>query len=173
MLLTGARPAELLPSPRSAHVPLLKTEISFADSTITIRTAKRQAGKARKSRVVPVPAILLDLLRGQIQTHPGETVFQPQSNLARGFDAILARAGIAKRNALGEKLTAHSFRHTHATLLSAQGESQFAVQSALGHSQIATTARYVHAHGAQLQLDLAAILGAAPTPGAKILEANQ
>ncbi|MEN6626646.1 MAG: site-specific integrase [Candidatus Sumerlaeia bacterium] len=56
---------------------------------------------------------------------------------------IIKRAGIAKINALGKKLTAHSFRHTFATRMAEQiGNNPFILKELMGHSKITTTEIY-------------------------------
>jgi len=48
----------------------------------------------------------------------GPFVFpERNSSLKNTFDRILKRAGIEKLDVLGRKVTAHSFRHTYATLM--------------------------------------------------------
>ncbi len=146
LLATGARPAELIPSARSTHTPLLKREVNFTDATIVIRPLKRQRGQKKKARTVELPAhlILFPLLRGQMDRTPGDFVFPPQPNHHRDFDNMLKRAGILKYNELDEVLRVHSFRHSHATLMHDAGADQFVLKAALGHRQLSTTARYVH-----------------------------
>ena len=65
--------------------------------------------------------------------------------LAHLFDRILVRAGIQKFNALGKKLTTHSFRHTFATLFHQAVQGVIALlRRALGHTQVTTTTMYDH-----------------------------
>jgi hypothetical protein len=76
---------------------------------------------------------------------PGPHVFLPNVSLSKLFDRILQRAGIPKKDELGHKLTAHSFRHTYATWMGESPEiSAFALQKMLGHSKMETTAIYFH-----------------------------
>ena len=58
---------------------------------------------------------------------------------------IIKRAGIPKFDALGQKVTGHSFRHAYATILSEQLENNaFVLKEALGHQRLSTTERYCH-----------------------------
>ena len=70
-------------------------------------------------------------------------VFGIKSNFNRSFATSLKRAGIAERD--GEKIVAHSLRHTTGTRLNGQGLSQASIARALGHSQTSTTYRYINA----------------------------
>jgi len=145
MLATGARLAELVPSQSSSHVPLLKSELNLEERTVTIRCAKARQGTESKVRVLPVPEELVQPLRDQINQTEGPLVFQQFSNGRRDFEGILKRAGIAKKDALGRKVTAHSFRHTYATMMAeAIGHNPFVLKEILGHRQLSTTDRYCH-----------------------------
>lgn len=165
MLATGARPAELIPSRRSKHVALLKSEVDLENGMVTIRSAKAMPGKEGPVRVVALPWPLVEPLRSWMNAMPGKFVFRSNTNLASEFNRFLKRAGIEKINALGRKLTSHSFRHTYATIGAEQlNGNQFLLQSALGHSNINTTARYAHARSDGMDLlgnrvDFEAIFG--------------
>ena len=146
MFATGARPAEIVPSHRSGHVALLKKEVDAERMAVTIRTAKMKAGEKGEVRVIRVDEELIGMLEDAARRNPGQHVFPILQNLARYFDRIIKNAGIEKMDALGRKLTAHSFRHTWATRMAeAVGGNQFLLSRLLGHKQIATTNRYVHA----------------------------
>lgn len=145
MLATGARPAELIPSDRSNHVALLKTEVDLEQCHVTIRSAKQRLGAKGKSRVLKLPQELVEPLRRQMESVPGPFVFQKRWNGPRDFDLILKKAGIPKIDASGRKVTAHSFRHTYATLMAeAVNENAYLLKTILGHSSIAMTDRYCH-----------------------------
>ena len=141
MLATGARQAELVPSPRSNHKPLLKAEVNLDARQIVIRSAKRRQGQPAAPRVLPIPNALVSVLADQLATTNGSYVFRPLANSDRDFNAILRRAGISKTDELGRKVTAHSFRHTWATLQAAV-VSDGVLQMALGHAQVTQTADY-------------------------------
>jgi integrase len=145
LLATGARVAELVPSSKSSHVPLLKNEVDLEQGFVTIRTSKCRPGSRSEIRHVPVSEELLALLKEQMEQTPGPHVFPRSTLLWRPFLKALKRAGIPQMNELGEKLSLHSFRHTFGTK-AAQfvGGNQFLVQKMLGHKQITTTARYCH-----------------------------
>jgi len=171
LLATGARPAELIPSPRSAHVALLKDEVDLERGVVTIRSAKGRAGRPGLVRSVVVEAEIAEALRRQIEQTPGRHVFLPWANLPRDFDAILEAAGVAKLDQLGRKVTAHSFRHSFATFMAeAVGGNPFVLQAALGHRQIATTARYTHMAAPSRALPVGSLLGGGVDGWCRILE---
>jgi integrase len=145
MLATGARPAELIPSCRSGHIALLKPEIRKEDNSIIIRSAKNRAGYQGKKRIVQIPEELTGMLIDQADSNPGRHVFPHIDSLGKLFNRIIKEAGIRKVDDLGQKVIAHSFRHTYATMMSeAVNGNAFVLKSMLGHSQISTTDRYIH-----------------------------
>lgn len=57
-------------------------------------------------------------------------------------------------------MTAHSFRHTYATLAAQMvGNNLFLVKQILGHTQISTTDRYCHPIAPAIVINLAALDG--------------
>lgn len=133
LLSTGARPAELRPSSKSNHAALLKRELHFDEGAVHLRSAKMSEGHRSSSRRVKADDQLLALLASQCESTKGNFVFPALPNLFRYFNRVLQAADISKIDDLGEKLTAHSFRHTYATLMAqkVQGDP-LALQHALG-----------------------------------------
>ena len=87
----------------------------------------------------------------------GEFVFPPMNNFPRTFNAIIEKAGIQKLDMLGQRVTAHSFRHYYGTRMAQMvGQNAFVVKAALGHSKISTTERYVHHTAPILELQMGA-----------------
>lgn len=162
MLVTGARPAELIPSPRSTHKPLLKTELHPQVGKVTLRNAKLKLNEEDKFRVVPVPASLMGDLMRIAAAQQGPYVFPARNgSLHTTFDRIVERAKLVKENVLGRKLTAHSFRHTYCNSLAASaGNNPFVVMGLMGHSQISTT--QIYCHGATEAIDIEEILRTRP-----------
>ena len=164
MLLTGARPAELLPSPRSQHIALLKEEVDPSRDEIRLRTAKLKAGQEEKVRVIRVPETFMEALVDYARTIPGDHVFPPNQSLHNLFDRILKRAGIRKADALGKKLTAHSFRHTFATRMAERlGNNAFILKEVMGHSKITTTEIYCQPQAPSLVMEM-------PDLGGRVVE---
>jgi integrase len=166
MLTTGARPAELIPSERSNHVPLLKSEIDVDKRLIKLRGAKQKVGQKDVVRLIEVPAELMRDLAVFARKVEGPFVFpRRNSGLKNTFDRILKKAGIEKLDVLGQKLTAHSFRHTYATLMAqAVGNNPFILKQARGHSQISTTDRYCHSQAPAVVIDIAPYMGRVKDP---------
>lgn len=129
-------------------------------------------GKGSKERVLPLSDHLLTDLRAYWRDHrkgrPGHDspwLFQgvrpgrPMSNaLAQHIlDRTLERAAIRRKGGL------HTLRHSFATHLLESGVEITLVQRLLGHSSLATTARYLHVTNGRIQkvavaLDLLAAL---------------
>jgi len=140
MLATGARPAELLPSPRSTHKPLLKSEIDLETNTVTIRSAKIKAGgRGRVSRIEVEPALLRNILD---EAPDGSYAFPVMQPISRIFNEIAERAKIVRVDELGQKLTSHSFRHSFGTMLAERGDNAFIIQNLMRHASPAMTSRY-------------------------------
>jgi integrase/recombinase XerD len=107
----------------------------------------RIVGKGDKQRLVPLPAPLLDQLRGLWRAHrhprwlfPNRDGANPvnQHVLGRTFRAAARAAGIP------QPVTAHALRHSYATRLLEHGVDTRIVQILLGHANISTTAVYTH-----------------------------
>ena len=168
LLATGGRLAELTVSPygKSTHTPLLKTEVDLEQRVIRLRPAKQREGRekvAPKVRLIPLPAWVIEPLREHMARTKGPHVFPAIVNsVSRNFDLICQKAGIPKFDALKQKVTAHSFRHTYATLLSELlGNNPFMLKEALGHKRITTTERYCHPTTPSLEIALPELNGVA------------
>lgn len=146
---TGLRRGEL--------VALRWRDVDFARCKITVRRAlsanvELRSTKSRRAREVPLPdqaASALDRLsrRGDF-TSPDDYVFV--NRLGRRIDgSALRRRYDRARDAAGlEPLRFHDLRHTYGSLLVAGGIDLASVKAAMGHSQISTTERYLHARPA-------------------------
>ena len=105
-------------------------------------------GKGKKDRYVPLPPVLLDLLREHWRReHLRDLLFPGQSDPSRpaeptGVQRYLQRM-VAKAK-LTKKVTPRTLRHCYATHLIEQGTSTRVVQVLLGHSNVHTTETYTH-----------------------------
>jgi integrase/recombinase XerC len=105
-------------------------------------------GKGAKQRMVPLMPQTAEAIRNYLADRPDVDqpylFLSPQCKrlandyLNRTLRRILARAGLAKR------ITPHMLRHTFATHLVRNGVDVRTVQELLGHSDLETTANYLH-----------------------------
>jgi integrase len=142
---------------RGELVALRWRDVVFAGRKIIVRRSlsgetEVRSTKSRRAREVPLPdqaAAALDRLsqRGDF-TGPDDYVFV--SRLGRRLDpSALRRRFERARDAAGlDPLRFHDLRHTYGSLLVAGGIDLASVKSAMGHSRIATTERYLHARPA-------------------------
>jgi len=106
-----------------------------------------RAAKGRKDRLVPLSALLLELLRDywrrcrpRLWLFPGANPDRPLSigQVQRICREAVRVAGITK------KASMHTLRHSYATHLVEQGVNLVTLQRLLGHNQLSTTVRYTH-----------------------------
>jgi len=134
---------------------VLYLEIGDIDSSRMLIHIHR--GKGAKDRFVPLPVVLLSILRAHWSTHRHPAMLFPasgrgqQANVAQATSPMavttvqgalrdaLQRAGINKKN-----VSIHTLRHTYATHLLDQGVNIRLIQRYLGHANIETTMVYLH-----------------------------
>ena len=128
-------------------------DVDWTGSALTVSRAMSVGveGPTKSGRIRRVP--LSDQAAGALErlshrdnfTGPDEFVFV--NALGRPLDgSALRRRFKAARDAAGLRaLRWHDLRHTFGSLLVASGVDLVSVQDALGHSQIGTTQRYLHA----------------------------
>jgi integrase len=134
-------------------------DVDFVGSRLTVGRALsagvETSTKSRRVRQVPMPdqaAAALDRLsRRENFTGPGELVFC--GPLGRTLDASALRRRYRKAQATAglSPLRWHDLRHSYGSLLAAGGVDLVKIKSAMGHSNIATTERYLHARPASEQ----------------------
>lgn len=98
-------------------------------------------GKGNKIRFVFIP----EFLEPYLKTNCSDYLFTNSKN--KPFSDLLIRQIIQKRAKLSnlpKHLTPHSFRRSFATWLNNNRTSLTTIQKLLGHSQITTTADYIH-----------------------------
>lgn len=131
---------------------LLGLQVTDIDASRMVVTVRH--GKGAKDRQVPLSARLLLELRRWWSTHrnacwlfPGKTSARPLSdgNVQRIAGRVVKRAGLRK------KATLHTLRHSYATHLLEAGVDVVTLQKLLGHSDLSTTARYLHLSTRQMQ----------------------
>lgn len=127
-----------------------------------------QQGKGNKDRYVPLSPSLLEALRHywrcyqpKVFLFEGAVKGQPLSSrtVQKVFQMAKEKAGI------NTEASVHTLRHSYATHLLAAGVNLVAIKTFMGHSQLSTTARYLHV--GQTQRDLPDLLSnSAPWPDA-------
>ncbi len=113
-----------------------------------------KGGRVRHVPLVPHAAAALERLRQRGDfTAPDELVFC--NWLGRPLDeSALRRRFMAARDAAGLRpLRFHDLRHTYGSLLAGAGVPVTDIQAAMGHADVQTTARYLHARQASEQVD--------------------
>jgi|HubBroStandDraft_6_1064221.scaffolds.fasta_scaffold02488_8 integrase len=146
-VLTGLRIGEIL-ALRWKRVDMLRGTIEVAE---TYSDGEFGSPKTRSSnRVIPISGFLRALLeshRASTKSRaPNELVFCTPTgtplNQKNLYNRVLAPACDRIRQ---PRVSWHSFRHTHATLLTEVGESIKTAQALLGHSDLGTTLNtYAH-----------------------------
>src|ERR1039458_8285272 len=144
---SGLRAGELV-SLRTEEVDLEARRISLV-------------GKGRKPRVVPIPHLLADVLREYLEALrpklPASSYLfaNPRGNRSlrgrygsRALHNLVLEAGTSA--GVAGRHFAHRWRHSYATSLVRRGEDIHVVQRLMGHSNIATTSRYLHLSDADL-----------------------
>ncbi len=131
-------------------------------------------GEGAKDRLVPLSPRLLEELRGYWRRYrPRPWLFagaRPGCHLSVGGVQRLVRR-VVERSGLDKAISLHTLRHSYATHLLEAGCDLLTIQRLLGHTDLKTTARYLHqrpAVGAYAQfarLDRAAVRGVAVSPG--------
>ena len=167
-ILTGCRRGELL--------ALTWDDIDYDTGIITVSKSNYQmpGGEVRTKtpktrgsiRQVAVPEYCLEMLRAYQEKQPelltgenkGKWIFtradgspMPPQRATRWFSDFLFRNHL-------RHLKFHSLRHTSATLLLLNGTDIKTVSARLGHTQLSTTNRYVHALS-EADLNAAKLLG--------------
>ncbi len=140
-VLTGLRIGEIL-ALRWKRVNLLRNTIEVAE---TFSEGEFGAPKTRSSkRVIPMSTTL----RGALETHragtarslPDDLVFSTSKGTPLSPQNLYNRDLAPACDRIQQpRVSWHSFRHTHATLLTEVGESIKTAQSLLGHSDLGTT----------------------------------
>jgi integrase/recombinase XerD len=105
-----------------------------------------EAGKGQKDRYVMLSPRLLDILRDYWnRTHPGEWLFpgdRPGEPITR-FAVESACREAREQSGIRRPVTPHSLRHAFAVHLLEAGTDLRTIQLLLGHSNLATTSKYL------------------------------
>lgn len=136
LALTGARRGEI--------INLLWRHVDLAAALITIPPALHKAGKKTgKPRYIGLANEAVEILARQPKGEADERVFKP----SKGDGPIALNKPwrqIRKAAGLPDDLVLHGLRHSIGSQLAMAGGSAAELMETLGHSQMATTARYLH-----------------------------
>ena len=103
---------------------------------------------------MPRAADALERLRARDDfTASDELVFCNWRGRALDPSALVARFKRARDAAGLRPLRFHDLRHTYGSLLATAGVPVTEIQAAMGHADLQTTARYLHARQASQQVD--------------------
>jgi len=112
-----------------------------------------KGGRVRHVPLVPHAKTALDRLRERGDfTAPDELVFPDWRGRPMSRYAVADRYKKARDGAALRPLRFHDLRHTYGSLLAAAGIPVTEIQAAMGHADIQSTARYLHARQASEQV---------------------
>lgn len=132
--LTGLRPAEL--------AYLEQTDVDIDMKVVRVRFKEGWYPKGYKERTVPLNDTAVDVLR-QLNLIYGvhrKWVFSASDRPVKSIRQALRTAS----KSIGKRISPNMLRHTFATHMLLAGADIKTVQVLLGHSDIATTQKYVH-----------------------------
>ena len=113
-----------------------------------------KGGRVRHVPLVPQAAEALERLHARENfTAPEELVFCNWRGRALDPSALVTRFKRARDAAGLRPLRFHDLRHTYGSLLATGGVPVTEIQAAMGHADLQTTARYLHARQASEQVD--------------------
>lgn len=135
------------------------SDLNFEDSILRVRSKPHWGFKIKDSeeRDIPIPATLLRGLRARRRAHPDDRLVlptgsnKPNGKLLRALKRLAKSAGLncglceGCKGALGEcqEWTLHKLRRSYLTALLQSGIDLRTVQSYAGHSDLASTMRYL------------------------------
>lgn len=130
---------------RAELIGLNDADIDFGRQTLTV------TGKRGKTRILPMPGELLDLIRGYMTRRDEEIPGRSGGALFVGRHGDRMRPGAIQslvNNALSnldiERRSPHLLRHSFATSMLRNGADVNALREMMGHSRLSTTQIYTH-----------------------------
>jgi integrase len=143
-VLTGLRIGEIL-GLRWKRIDLLHSMMEVAE---TYSSGEFGPPKTRSSRrTIPISSSLVEIFKRlrPLSCEPETLVFTTAKGTPLNSKNLYNRELAPASDAIGlPRVSWHSFRHTHATLLHESGESLKTAQALLGHSDLETTLGGVH-----------------------------
>jgi integrase len=135
--LTGARRGEVAGAQWQ--------NVDLRTGTLTLLPARHKTGaRTGKPRIIGLPAAAQAIIARQPAGSPGAYVFAPARgegplNLTKPWNAIRVEAE------LPEGIGLHGLRHSLASSMAMEGAQAAEIMTALGHRNMATSQKYVHA----------------------------
>ena len=130
---TGMRLAEL--------IQLTHQQVNLSAKTL------RVIGKRNKERIIPMPMILVDLVKHYQALNPFQSQYLLLTDKGEScypmFIQRLVKKYLGEVSTL-EKLSPHVLRHSYATHLLNRGADLNAIKELLGHANLAATQVYTH-----------------------------
>jgi integrase len=122
---------------------VLAMKWAWLDEARGTLTVPVEADKAKKGFVLHLSAGVLKLLLDRRQAASGPWVF-PNPTTGKPYTSCRSAWVTARNKANLEGLRMHDLRHTYASMMLDSGADIVDVQQALGHTQLKTTAVYLH-----------------------------
>ncbi len=133
-LSTGMRRGEIL-------------NLTLKDIDLVNQTIKLEMTKNGRPRLIPLKGLahtlIFSIIEERDDSKQTDLLFPSPSNPRQPYDIQTAWMAALKRADIKD-FTFHSNRHSHASLLAAQGRSLLEIGNSLGHESQQTTKRYAH-----------------------------
>jgi site-specific recombinase XerD len=131
-------------------------DVKISDIDLKSRWLKVRKGKGGKGRSIPLAPEAADAISDWLEFRPEVDHEYLLTGLGgRRLDkngVVCVFRGIAKRAGVDRRgVSLHTLRHTFASLLLQEGADLVSIQELLGHSDLSTTAIYLHMDAAHLQ----------------------
>jgi integrase len=120
-------------------------DVDLKNRVIKVRSDEDFTTKGKRDRAVPLNGFLHDVLKKAprhinnsriLFTRAGEALFT--ESVGQRFTRAVKRAGLPH-------FTPHDLRHTYGTWLAADGVDLVTIKNLMGHTDIKTTMKYLHA----------------------------
>jgi integrase/recombinase XerC len=122
-------------------IDLRTNQINLAAKTL------RVIGKRNKERIIPIPDMLVKLIRQYNEQNPFSSDFLILTDKGEQAYPMFIQRLIKKQLgeiSTSEKLSPHILRHSYATHLLNRGADLNAIKELLGHANLAATQVYTH-----------------------------
>lgn len=155
---TGLRWGELI-AVKPRHLDLIKRTLSVEETVVEVSIKNSPTGarmltkpypKDNEARTMALPADLVDQLADWITTRrlgPDDLLFATRDGTPISRNTFRTRVWLpaVKASGVDFDVRVHDLRHAHASWLLAGGSDLKSVMDRMGHAQITTTQKYLHA----------------------------